>query len=69
MPKFKIKLLKKYYIAEFWELFQRKSQFSEFNITEIEFSFMHIYSVIIIDSFKNKASPLYDTMRVIGGLN
>ena len=65
----KTKLLKNYYKAEMWGLFQTKSQFSEFNITETDFCLMHIYSVIIINSFKNKANPIYDIRRVIGVLN
>ena len=42
MPKFKKKTVEKYYTAEIWGLFQTKSQFSEFNITETDFCFMHI---------------------------
>ena len=69
MPKFKNKIVEKYYAAGIWGLFQTKSQISKFNIIETDFCLMHIYLVIIIDSFKNKANPTYDTMTVLGGLN
>ena len=42
MPKFKNKIVEKYYTAEIWGLFQTKSQISEINITETDFGFMHI---------------------------
>ena len=40
----KTKLLKKYYTAEIWGLFQAQSQFSEFNITESDFVYAYIIS-------------------------
>ena len=70
MPKFKNKIVEKNIkTAEIWALFQTKLQFSECNITETDFCVTHIQSLIIIDSFKNKANPIFDTMRVMGGLN
>ena len=41
MPKFEIKIVEKY-TTGIGGMFQTKSQFSEFNIIETDFCFMHI---------------------------